>query len=161
MQVFPGGLRGRFQPVLTLSAEDEIIDGIAEPIQFRDLNPARWEKRPMFLPDGTLFDPGLKCPDLVGRECFTGILVRHAFIDIGMCNARDQLAFAGINTWRGVSRHRPILTGKSYMRVGSIETGKMVIYPIVDNLEKNASYAIKKLNGATIPLTTRKQNSLF
>jgi 5-methylphenazine-1-carboxylate 1-monooxygenase len=47
----------------------------------------------------------------------------------------EKLAFAGINTWRGVTRHKPILTGKSYMRVGSIETGKMVIYPIVDNLD--------------------------
>ena len=47
----------------------------------------------------------------------------------------EKVAFAGINTWRGVSRHRPILTGKSYIRIGSIETGKMVIYPIVDNMD--------------------------
>ena len=44
----------------------------------------------------------------------------------------EKVAFAGINTWRGVTRHRPILSGKSYIRVGSIDTGKMVIYPIVD-----------------------------
>ncbi len=48
---------------------------------------------------------------------------------------QEKLAFAGINTWRGVTRHKPILTGKSYMRVGSIKTGKMVIYPIVDNID--------------------------
>ena len=47
----------------------------------------------------------------------------------------EQLAFAGINTWRGVSVHKPILSGKSYLRIGSIETGKMVIYPIVDNVD--------------------------
>lgn len=47
----------------------------------------------------------------------------------------EQLAFAGINTWRGVTRHRPIHTGREYMRVGSIETGKMVIYPIVDDVD--------------------------
>ncbi|MFZ9252537.1 MAG: FAD-dependent monooxygenase, partial [Hylemonella sp.] len=47
----------------------------------------------------------------------------------------EKLAFAGINTWRGVTVHPPILTGKSYMRVGSIHTGKMVIYPIVDNVD--------------------------
>ena len=47
----------------------------------------------------------------------------------------EQVAFSGINTWRGVTRHRPILTGKSYIRIGSIDTGKMVIYPIVDNLD--------------------------
>ena len=47
----------------------------------------------------------------------------------------EKVAFAGINTWRGVTRHRPILTGKSYIRIGSIDTGKMVIYPIVDNID--------------------------
>jgi 5-methylphenazine-1-carboxylate 1-monooxygenase len=47
----------------------------------------------------------------------------------------EQLAFGGINTWRGVTVHRPILTGKSYMRIGSIDTGKMVIYPIADNVD--------------------------
>ena len=47
----------------------------------------------------------------------------------------EQLAFAGINTWRGVTVRPPILTGKSYLRIGSIESGKMVIYPIVDNVD--------------------------
>ncbi|HSR55805.1 MAG TPA: FAD-dependent monooxygenase, partial [Alphaproteobacteria bacterium] len=45
----------------------------------------------------------------------------------------ESLAFAGINTWRGVTRRSPILTGRTYMRVGSIRTGKLVIYPIVDD----------------------------
>src|SRR5579883_3414893 len=39
----------------------------------------------------------------------------------------ERVAFSGINTWRGVTRRKPILTGRSYMRVGSIRTGKMVI----------------------------------
>jgi len=47
----------------------------------------------------------------------------------------DDVVFAGINTWRGVTRRKPILTGRSYMRVGSILTGKLVIYPIVDNVD--------------------------
>jgi 5-methylphenazine-1-carboxylate 1-monooxygenase len=54
----------------------------------------------------------------------------------------DKLAFAGINTWRGVTRHKPILTGKSYMRIGSIKTGKMVIYPIVDNIDHQGNQLI-------------------
>ncbi len=48
---------------------------------------------------------------------------------------QEKVAFAGINTWRGVTRHAPILGGRTYMRVGSIETGKMVIYPIVDDVD--------------------------
>ena len=54
----------------------------------------------------------------------------------------DKVCFAGINTWRGVSVHKPILTGKSYMRIGSIETGKMVIYPIVDNVDGQGNQLI-------------------
>ena len=54
----------------------------------------------------------------------------------------DKVCFAGINTWRGVTVHKPILTGKSYMRVGSIETGKMVIYPIVDNVDGQGNQLI-------------------
>jgi 2-polyprenyl-6-methoxyphenol hydroxylase-like FAD-dependent oxidoreductase len=54
----------------------------------------------------------------------------------------EQVAFAGINTWRGVTRRKPILTGRSYMRVGSILTGKMVIYPIVDNVDGDGNQLI-------------------
>lgn len=54
----------------------------------------------------------------------------------------EEMAFAGINTWRGVTVHKPILTGKSYMRIGSIETGKMVIYPIVDNVDGKGNQLI-------------------
>lgn len=54
----------------------------------------------------------------------------------------EKPAFAGINTWRGVTVHRPILTGKSYLRIGSIDTGKMVIYPIVDNVDGRGNQLI-------------------
>ncbi len=54
----------------------------------------------------------------------------------------EKVAFAGINTWRGVTVRKPILTGKSYIRIGSIETGKMVIYPIVDNIDGQGSQLI-------------------
>ena len=49
----------------------------------------------------------------------------------------EKLAFGGINTWRGVTLHAPILSGKSYLRIGSIETGKMVIYPIAQNFDNS------------------------
>jgi 2-polyprenyl-6-methoxyphenol hydroxylase-like FAD-dependent oxidoreductase len=47
----------------------------------------------------------------------------------------DAVAFSGINTWRGVTRMPPILDGASYLRIGSILTGKMVVYPIVDDVD--------------------------
>jgi 5-methylphenazine-1-carboxylate 1-monooxygenase len=54
----------------------------------------------------------------------------------------DGVAFAGINTWRGVTRRKPILTGRSYMRVGSILTGKLVIYPIVNDVDGEGNQLI-------------------
>jgi 2-polyprenyl-6-methoxyphenol hydroxylase-like FAD-dependent oxidoreductase len=54
----------------------------------------------------------------------------------------EQMAFAGINTWRGVTRRKPILTGRSYMRIGSIRTGKIVVYPIIDNIDGQGNQLI-------------------
>jgi 2-polyprenyl-6-methoxyphenol hydroxylase-like FAD-dependent oxidoreductase len=55
---------------------------------------------------------------------------------------QEKVAFAGINTWRGVSVHKPVLTGKSYLRIGTVETGKIVIYPIMDNVDGLGSQLI-------------------
>jgi len=54
----------------------------------------------------------------------------------------EQVAFSGINTWRGVTRRSPILTGRSYLRIGSIRTGKIVIYPIIDNIDGHGAQLI-------------------
>jgi 5-methylphenazine-1-carboxylate 1-monooxygenase len=54
----------------------------------------------------------------------------------------EQVAFTGINTWRGVTVHPPILSGQSYLRIGTIATGKMVIYPIVDKVDARGNQLI-------------------
>jgi 2-polyprenyl-6-methoxyphenol hydroxylase-like FAD-dependent oxidoreductase len=54
----------------------------------------------------------------------------------------EQVAFSGINTWRGVTRRKPILDGRTYMRVGSIRTGKIVIYPIIDDIDGQGNQLI-------------------
>jgi 2-polyprenyl-6-methoxyphenol hydroxylase-like FAD-dependent oxidoreductase len=43
--------------------------------------------------------------------------------------------YAGINMWRGVTRGKPYLSGRSYLRIGTLRTGKMVIYPIRDDID--------------------------
>ncbi|HVE50765.1 MAG TPA: flavin-dependent oxidoreductase [Casimicrobiaceae bacterium] len=65
---------------------------------------------------------------VVGCDGFHSTLRKSFYPD-------DAIAFAGINTWRGITRMPPILDGKSYLRIGSILTGKMVIYPIVENID--------------------------
>jgi 2-polyprenyl-6-methoxyphenol hydroxylase-like FAD-dependent oxidoreductase len=54
----------------------------------------------------------------------------------------DKVVFSGINTWRGITRRKPILGGHTYMRVGSILTGKIVIYPIIDDVDGDGSQLI-------------------
>jgi 5-methylphenazine-1-carboxylate 1-monooxygenase len=54
----------------------------------------------------------------------------------------DSVVFTGINTWRGVTKHKPILTGRSYLRIGSILTGKIVIYPIADDIDGQGNQLI-------------------
>jgi 2-polyprenyl-6-methoxyphenol hydroxylase-like FAD-dependent oxidoreductase len=68
----------------------------------------------------------------------------------------EKLAFSGINTWRGVTRRKPILTGRSYLRVGSIHTGKIVIYPIVDDIDGEGRQLINWM--AEIQTETIEQN---
>jgi 2-polyprenyl-6-methoxyphenol hydroxylase-like FAD-dependent oxidoreductase len=48
---------------------------------------------------------------------------------------REELRFVGINTWRGVTRTRPFLTGRSYVRAGSMRSGNIVIYPIAEDVD--------------------------
>jgi len=43
--------------------------------------------------------------------------------------------YSGVNMWRGVTRHRPFLSGASMVRAGWLSTGKMVIYPIKDQVD--------------------------
>jgi 2-polyprenyl-6-methoxyphenol hydroxylase-like FAD-dependent oxidoreductase len=69
---------------------------------------------------------------------------------------QDKVAFSGINTWRGVTRRKPINGGRTYMRVGSINTGKIVIYPIVDNIDGDGNQLINWM--AEIKRDTSEQN---
>ena len=68
----------------------------------------------------------------------------------------DKVAFAGINTWRGITRRKPILDGSTYMRVGSILTGKIVIYPIIDDIDGDGRQLINWM--AEIKRDTFEQN---
>jgi 2-polyprenyl-6-methoxyphenol hydroxylase-like FAD-dependent oxidoreductase len=68
----------------------------------------------------------------------------------------DAVAFCGINTWRGVTRRKPILDGRTYMRVGSILTGKIVIYPIADDVDQDGNQLINWM--AEIQRETTRKN---
>jgi 2-polyprenyl-6-methoxyphenol hydroxylase-like FAD-dependent oxidoreductase len=77
----------------------------------------------------------LRATAVVACDGVNSTVRRHFYPD-------EQVAFVGINTWRGVTRHKPILTGRSYLRIGSILTGKIVIYPIVDDVDRDGNQLI-------------------
>jgi 2-polyprenyl-6-methoxyphenol hydroxylase-like FAD-dependent oxidoreductase len=43
--------------------------------------------------------------------------------------------YSGVNMWRGVTKWSPILTGASMIRAGWLANGKMVIYPIRNDID--------------------------
>lgn len=102
------------------------------------------------------------------RQTSTGRIIDSARADVAIaCDGinsairkqfypDDKIAFSGINTWRGVTRRKPILGGRTYMRVGSILTGKMVIYPIVDDVDGEGNQLVNWM--AEIQRDTFEQN---
>jgi 2-polyprenyl-6-methoxyphenol hydroxylase-like FAD-dependent oxidoreductase len=50
--------------------------------------------------------------------------------------------YSGVNMWRGVVVCKPFLSGATMTRVGWLSTGKMVIYPVRDNVDGKGSQLI-------------------
>jgi 2-polyprenyl-6-methoxyphenol hydroxylase-like FAD-dependent oxidoreductase len=50
--------------------------------------------------------------------------------------------YSGVNMWRGVTKWKPYLDGASYVRAGWLSHGKMVIYPIRDNIDGEGTQLI-------------------
>ncbi len=50
--------------------------------------------------------------------------------------------YSGVNMWRGVTVWKPYLTGQSYVRAGWLSHGKMVIYPIRNDVDGKGSQLI-------------------
>jgi 2-polyprenyl-6-methoxyphenol hydroxylase-like FAD-dependent oxidoreductase len=43
--------------------------------------------------------------------------------------------YSGVNMWRGVAVGRPFLSGASMVRAGWFDRGKLVVYPIIDDVD--------------------------
>ena len=80
----------------------------------------------------------------VACDGFNSVVRRQFYPD-------ERPAFTGINTWRGVTRRAPILGGRSYFRVGTVETGKIVIYPIVDDVDGTGQQLINWMAEMRMP----------
>ncbi len=74
-------------------------------------------------------------------------------------NIRKQLhpeegppRYSGFNMWRGVTRWTPILSGATMIRAGWLQTGKMVIYPIRDNIDADGHQLVNWVAELARPL---------
>ena len=59
----------------------------------------------------------------------------HSIVRKQLHPAEGPPRYSGVNMWRGVSVWEPILGGAAMIRAGWLATGKMVIYPIRDDVD--------------------------
>ena len=59
--------------------------------------------------------------------------------------------YSGVNMWRGVTRWKPFLSGASMTRVGWLVPGKMVIYPIRNNVDAEGRQLVNWVAEVTTP----------
>ncbi len=59
----------------------------------------------------------------------------HSTIRKQLHPGEGEPRYSGINMWRGVTRWKPFLSGATMVRAGWLTHGKMVIYPIRDDID--------------------------
>jgi 2-polyprenyl-6-methoxyphenol hydroxylase-like FAD-dependent oxidoreductase len=59
----------------------------------------------------------------------------HSVIRKQLYPDEGEPRYSGVNMWRGVTRWKPILTGATMIRAGWLKTGKLVHYPIRNNVD--------------------------
>jgi 2-polyprenyl-6-methoxyphenol hydroxylase-like FAD-dependent oxidoreductase len=77
--------------------------------------------------------PGYRADVVIGCD---GI---HSRIREQFYPGEGEPVFSGTTMWRGVTRHRPILSGGTHARVGTVDPGKMVIYPIRNDVDEQGN----------------------
>jgi 2-polyprenyl-6-methoxyphenol hydroxylase-like FAD-dependent oxidoreductase len=59
----------------------------------------------------------------------------HSVIRAQLYPGEGGPKYSGVNMWRGVTRAKPILSGASMVRAGWLATGKLVYYPIRNDID--------------------------
>ncbi len=53
-----------------------------------------------------------------------------------------DVVFSGVNMWRGLTRAPAFLSGGSHCRIGTLDTGKLVVYPIRDAVDDHGNQLV-------------------
>jgi 5-methylphenazine-1-carboxylate 1-monooxygenase len=64
--------------------------------------------------------------------------------------------YSGVNMWRGVTAWEPFLTGASMVRAGWLAHGKMVIYPVRDQIDAQGRQLVNWVAEVETPRRTRR-----
>lgn len=93
--------------------------------------------------------PSVRARIAIACDGVNSAVRRHFYPD-------DKVVFSGVNSWRGVTKWKPIFDGRTYLRVGSIRTNKMTIYPIIDNVDGAGRQLINWI--AQVPSSAEDRN---
>ena len=80
----------------------------------------------------------------------------HSVIRKQLHPSEGEPVYSGVNMWRGVTRWKPYLGGETYVRAGWLTPGKMVIYPIRNNIDSQGRQLINWVAEVTTPKYERR-----
>ena len=86
-------------------------------------------------PDGSALPP-VRAALVVGCDGIHSVLRKQLYPNEGAPR------YSGVNMWRGTAKHKPFLTGASMVRAGWLDQGKMVIYPIRNNVDAEGNQLV-------------------
>lgn len=86
-------------------------------------------------PAGRQLEPQ-KADVVVGADGVNSALRKQLYPDEG------PAIYSGVNMWRGVTPWKPFLKGANHVRAGWLASGKMVIYPIRNNIDSEGRQLI-------------------
>ena len=69
----------------------------------------------------------------------------HSVIRKQLYPAEGEPRYSGVNMWRGVTRWKPILSGASMLRAGWLAGGKLVHYPIRNDIDEEGRQLVNWL----------------
>ena len=75
----------------------------------------------------------------------------HSVIRKTLHPAEGEPLYSGVNMWRGTTRWPPFLSGASMVRAGWLATGKLVIYPIRENVDPQGRQLVNWVVEITTP----------